>query len=145
MHPYLITLSGKNQCFITHHNIRCQVLCDSRKKLTRTSLQCCYIFWSFGIIKSSIFKCWELSTAKAGARLREGCCTFSLSFKYKLDQTDSTIFMLFCCFNSSEGSLFFQIFQHILWPKIKSWMNNDILLLQKITFKTFECFISDSL
>jgi hypothetical protein len=39
------------------HNSRCQVLCGSRKKLPRTSLQCCYIFWSFGIIDASTIKC----------------------------------------------------------------------------------------
>jgi hypothetical protein len=48
------------------------------KKLRRTSLQCCFIFWSFGIIDVSTIKCWELSTAQAGARGREGCCIFSL-------------------------------------------------------------------
>jgi hypothetical protein len=36
--------------------------------LPRTSLQCCYIFVSFDIIDDSSFKCWEFSTAQAGAR-----------------------------------------------------------------------------
>jgi hypothetical protein len=79
------------------HNSRCQVPCGSRKKLLRTSLQCCYIFWSFRIINANTIKCWELSTAQAGARRREGCCTYSLSFMYRLNQTESAMFMLFCC------------------------------------------------
>jgi hypothetical protein len=41
-------------------------------------------FWSFGIIGASIIKCWELSTAQAGARAREGCCTFSLSLMHRV-------------------------------------------------------------
>jgi hypothetical protein len=43
-------------------------------------------FWSFGIIDTSTIKCWELSTAQVGARGREGCCTYSLSFIYRLYQ-----------------------------------------------------------
>jgi hypothetical protein len=34
-----------------------EALCGSCKKLPRTSLQCCYIFWSFGIIDASTVKC----------------------------------------------------------------------------------------
>jgi hypothetical protein len=30
-----------------------------------------------------------LSTAQAGARGREGCCTYSLSLMYRLNQTES--------------------------------------------------------
>jgi hypothetical protein len=59
------------QIFI-HHNSMCQVLCGSRKRLPRTSLQCCYIFLAFfrhfGVIESGTFKCWKLSTDEAGAR-----------------------------------------------------------------------------
>jgi hypothetical protein len=44
-------------------------------------------FWSFGIIDASTIKCWELSTAQAGARGREGCCMCSLSLMYRLKQT----------------------------------------------------------
>jgi hypothetical protein len=51
-------------------------------------------FWSFGIIDASTIKCWELSTAQAGARGREGCCTYSLSLMYRLNQTDSAILLL---------------------------------------------------
>jgi hypothetical protein len=50
-------------------------------------------FWFFGIIDTSTNKCWELSTAQAGARGREGCCTYSLSLMYRLNQTESAIFM----------------------------------------------------
>jgi hypothetical protein len=48
-------------------------------------------FWSFGIIDASTIKCWELSTAQAGARGREGCCTDTLSLMYRLNQTESAI------------------------------------------------------
>jgi hypothetical protein len=56
-------------------------------------------FWSFGIT----FKCWELSTAQVGPRGREGCCTYSLSLKYRLNQTESAIVMLFCCDKCFRG------------------------------------------
>jgi hypothetical protein len=81
----------------TVHSRRCQVPCGSRKKLPPTSLQCRYIFWSFGIINANTINCWELSTAQAGARGREGCCTYSLSLMYRLNQTESAILMLYCC------------------------------------------------
>jgi hypothetical protein len=53
------------------------------------------LFWSFGIIDASTIKCWELSTAQAGARGREGCSTYSLSLLYRLNQTESAILMYF--------------------------------------------------
>jgi hypothetical protein len=34
-----------------------------------------------------------VSTAQAGARGREGCCTYSLSLMYRLNQTESAILM----------------------------------------------------
>jgi hypothetical protein len=58
-----------------------QVPCGSCKMLPRTSLLSISVvifFWSFGIIDASTIKCWELSTAQAGVRGREGCCTYSL-------------------------------------------------------------------
>jgi hypothetical protein len=39
----------------------------------------------------------ELSTAQAGDRGREGCCTYSISLMYALNQTECAIDMLFCC------------------------------------------------
>jgi hypothetical protein len=39
----------------------------SRKKLPCTSLQCCSIFWSFGVIDFGTFKCWKMNTTQAGA------------------------------------------------------------------------------
>jgi hypothetical protein len=95
----LIVASLGSLCFknFVLHNSRCQVPCCSRKKLPRTSLQCCCIFWSFGIIDGNTIQCWELSTAQAGARGREGCCTYSLSLMYRLNKTESAILMLFCC------------------------------------------------
>jgi hypothetical protein len=51
-------------------------------------------FWSFGIIDASTIECWELSTAQAGARGREGCCTYSASLMYRLNQTDSAILLI---------------------------------------------------
>jgi hypothetical protein len=38
-----------------------------------------------------------LTPAQAGARRHEGCCTFSLSRMDRLNQTESAIFILFCC------------------------------------------------
>jgi hypothetical protein len=88
------------------HNSRCQVLCGSCKKLPRTSIQCCYIFfWSFGIINDSTIECWELSTAQAGARGREEWCSYSLALMYRLNQTESVVI------NASEGSLCVQNFR----------------------------------
>jgi hypothetical protein len=45
-------------------------------------------YWSFRIIYTSTIKCWELSTAQAGAKGREGCCTYSLSLMYSLTQSN---------------------------------------------------------
>jgi hypothetical protein len=42
-------------------------------------------FWSFGIIDASIIKCWELSTAQAGARGHVGY----VALIYYLSSTDS--------------------------------------------------------
>jgi hypothetical protein len=67
-------------------------------------------FWSFGIIDASTIKCWELSTAQAGARgvrdvarIHYPSCTDSIKPNLQ-----------FCCnfvvINASEGSLCFQIF-----------------------------------
>jgi hypothetical protein len=72
-------------------NSRCKVLCGCRKKLPRTSMLLCFPY-SFGIIDSSTFKCWKLSTAKAGARGHEGCSTFSLSLINRLNQTESACY-----------------------------------------------------
>jgi hypothetical protein len=84
---------ARRQIYVSHIIPWCQVLCGSSKKLPRTLLQCCYIFLSFGIIDASTIKCWDLSTAKAGARGREGCYKFSLSLMYRLNQTESAILL----------------------------------------------------
>jgi hypothetical protein len=54
----VINASEGSLCFqnFVLYNSRCQVPCGSRKKLPRTSLQCCYIFWSFGIIDANTIK-----------------------------------------------------------------------------------------
>jgi hypothetical protein len=51
------------------------------KMFLRTSLQHCYIRWSF--IDASTIKCCELNTAHG----REGCCTYLLSLMYRIIQT----------------------------------------------------------
>jgi hypothetical protein len=77
-----------------HHKSRRQVLCGCRKKLPRTSLQWCYIF-SFGPSGS-------LSTALLSVEnwvplmLVLGAMS-DVSFKYRLNQTESAIFMKFFC------------------------------------------------
>jgi hypothetical protein len=71
-------------------------------------------FWSFGIIDTCTIKCWELSTAQAGSRGREGCCTYSLSLMYRLNQTESAIFMLFCCDLYFRGIFFFRFCSPII-------------------------------
>jgi hypothetical protein len=50
---------------------------------------------SFGIFDASTIKCWELSTAQAGASGSEGY--YKLFLMYRLNQTESAIFMSFCC------------------------------------------------
>jgi hypothetical protein len=72
-------------------------------------------FLSFGIIDSRTFKGWKLSTTQAGARGREGCCTFSLSHMYKLNQTVE----FQCNYVVINANLrFFQIFTYISWKII---------------------------
>jgi hypothetical protein len=93
----------------TLNQSRCRVLCASCKKVPHTSLQC--IFWSFGIIDSNTFGWWKLSTAKDGARgLAMGCCTFSLSLMYRLNQTSLQFSCNFVEISASEGSPFSEIF-----------------------------------
>jgi hypothetical protein len=61
-------------------------------------------FWSFGIIDASTTRYWELSTAQAGARGREGCFTYSYSLMYRLNQTESAILI------------------QISFPMLKTWV-----------------------
>jgi hypothetical protein len=80
--------------YFTTAGVKCRVAAVKSCPVLHFSV---VIFWSFGIIDANTIKCWELSTAQAGARGREGCCTYSLSLMNRLNQTESAILMLFCC------------------------------------------------
>jgi hypothetical protein len=67
---------------------------NSCKKLPSTSLQCCYIFLVLLDHWLQQFKCWKLSNAQSIARELEGCCTFLFSLMYRLNQTQSAIFIV---------------------------------------------------
>jgi hypothetical protein len=106
----VINASEGSLCFqnFVLHNSRCQVQCGSRKKLPRTSLQCCYIFWSFGIIDANTIKCWELSTAQASAR---GVSNVALNHYHSCTDSIKPSLQFLCYFvaiNASDGSLCFQ-------------------------------------
>jgi hypothetical protein len=97
---------------------RCKVACGSCKKLSRTSLQCCYIFWSFGIIDASTIKCWELSTAQIGAR---GVRDVALIYYPSCSDSIKPSLQFICNFvviNTSEGSLCFQNFIKTKFPRV---------------------------
>jgi hypothetical protein len=66
--------------------------CDSNSYVQYT-YEIIYDKTDFGIIDTSTIKCWVLSAAQAGARGRQGCRSYSLSLMYRLDQTESAIFM----------------------------------------------------
>jgi hypothetical protein len=51
-----------------------------------------------------------LSTAQAGARGREGCCTYSLFLMYRLNQPSLKFLSNFVVIYASEASLYFKIF-----------------------------------
>jgi hypothetical protein len=77
--------------YFTTAGIKCCVAAVKRCPVLHFSV--IIFFWSFGIIDASIIKCWELSTTQAGARGHVGCCTYLLSLKYRLNQTESAISM----------------------------------------------------
>jgi hypothetical protein len=52
-----------------------------------------FLYVSGPSFDASTIKCWELSTAPASARGREGCCTYSVSLMYRLNQTESAILL----------------------------------------------------
>jgi hypothetical protein len=54
----------------------------------RNSISCARLFSD-----ASTIMCLELSTAQASGRGREGCCTYSLSLMYSLNQTESAILL----------------------------------------------------
>jgi hypothetical protein len=65
-----------------------------------TKLQCYFTFWSFEIIDSPTL------SVKDGVPFNPRiCCTFH----YRLNQTVSEIFMLFCCYLCFKGTPLFQI------------------------------------
>jgi hypothetical protein len=91
---------------------------------------------SFEIIDTNTIKCWELSTAQAGARGREGCCTYSLSLMFRLNQTESAILMLFCCDKCFRGITLFQEFRIVVLLKVRSsfFVSMSLKLFHSMTF-----------
>jgi hypothetical protein len=63
------------------------------------------------MINASTIKCWELSTPQAGARRREGCCTFHYPLCTDSNKPSLQFSFNFVLINASEGSLCF----HISW------------------------------
>jgi hypothetical protein len=71
------------------------------------------------------------SEKNAVARGRQECCTYSLSLIYRLNQTDSAIFMYFFAINASEGSpssRFFYRFSFLLF-KCSTTLNTTVTYL----------------
>jgi hypothetical protein len=49
------------------------------------------------LFRKLAYKVLRIEYRSAGARGREGRCTYSLSLMYRLNQTESAILILFCC------------------------------------------------
>jgi uncharacterized membrane protein len=80
--------------YITTSGVKCHLA--AVKKLSHTYFTSVF-FLVHGIIDVSTISCWELSSTKAGNRGLEVCCTYSLYLMYKLNQTESAIFIYCCC------------------------------------------------
>jgi hypothetical protein len=89
--------------YFTTAGVKCRVAAVKSCPMLHFSF---IFFCSFEIIVASTIKCKKFSTAQVCARGHEGCCTYSLSLMFRLNQTESAIFMYFVVINASEGKNF---------------------------------------